>query len=237
MSADGDGGENRRGSPAIATQVLTIAIAVVEGLVVLLARTIRWVLLLPLLVLRWLLDSEHLGTRYRQRLSGLILLAGYMSWVVGKFFDAAFADLTVYLQAMATSNDVWSIIYLPPKLSRQAGTPLWLHIAFSATLIVLVLWAFGTRRGALVLLLVYAAVVVLWNAAQAARTGGARAYVESISTMDDVYQRIYLPPKLSGHQGTPLWLHIAFSATLVVLALMMMFWDRLSRRSQAYRPH
>ncbi|MEV0199926.1 hypothetical protein [Nonomuraea sp. NPDC050691] len=75
----------------------------------------------------------------RKRVAAIILLAGYASWVSGRIFDAAFADLTVYFMSLATSNDVWSIIYLPPKPSGPAGTPLWLHVPFAGMPLVIVL--------------------------------------------------------------------------------------------------
>ncbi|MFC7387162.1 hypothetical protein [Sphaerisporangium rhizosphaerae] len=182
-------------------------------------NTIRRVLQAPLVIMAWVLDTSR--SPYRKKLSGVIVLAGYMSWVAGRFFDAAFADLSAYFTSMSTINDVWSCIYLPPQLSSQMGTPLWLHVAFSVTLLILLLWALGLLVAARVLLCVYVGVVVVWNACQAARLGGVRAYTASIADIDDIWQRIYLPPQLSSQMGTPLWLHVAFSATLLFAVLVV----------------
>ncbi len=209
--------------PEILLRPVTLAIMLViigpESMRRHLVTVIRRVLAAPIWIMGWALDTSD--SPYRKKLSGVIVLAGYLSWVAGRFFDAAFADLTGYFTSMSTSNDVWSCIYLPPKLSSQVGTPLWLHVAFSATLLVLVLWAFGLLVATRVLLCVYVGVVVVWNACQAARLGGVRAYTASISDIDDIWQRIYLPPKLSSEMGTPLWLHIAFSATLLFVVLVV----------------
>ncbi|MEU1722721.1 hypothetical protein [Nonomuraea sp. NPDC005692] len=183
------------------------------------AKAVRGVLRPPLRIALWALDSSR--SPYRKKLSGVIVLAGYLSWVAGRFFDAAFADVTAYFTSISTSDDVWSCFYVPPKLSSQVGTPLWLHVAFSATLLVLVLWAFGLLVATRVLLCLYLGVVVVWNACQAARLGGVSAYTASFSGVDDVWQHIYLPPKLSGQVGTPPWLHVAFPATLLILVLMV----------------
>ncbi|YCK39991.1 hypothetical protein ACNF49_39775 [Actinomadura sp. ATCC 39365] len=50
--------------------------------------------------------------------------------------------MTAYFTSISTSDDVWSCFYVPPKLSSQVGTPPWLHVAFPATLLILVLMVF-----------------------------------------------------------------------------------------------